>query len=46
MTDKQFWMKADQISEAKKTTGEKAEALASLLSIRLCLQIQIPVKFP
>lgn len=31
MTDKQFWMKADQISDSKKTFDEKAEAIASLL---------------
>lgn len=31
MTDKQFWMKADQISESKKTVEEKADLLARLL---------------
>ena len=31
MTDKQFWMKADQIADCKKTIEEKAELLAQLL---------------
>lgn len=31
MTDKQFWMKADQISNSKKRIEEKAELLAQLL---------------
>ena len=31
MTDKQFWMKADQIAESKKTIEEKADLLAQLL---------------
>ncbi len=31
MTDKQFWMKADQISDSGKTAEEKAEAMAALL---------------
>ena len=31
MTKKQFWMKADQIADSKKTMDEKAEQMASLL---------------
>ena len=31
MTDQQFWMKADQISDSRKTIEEKSEALAVLL---------------
>ena len=31
MTDKQFWMKADQISDSRKTIEEKADLLAQLL---------------
>ena len=31
MTDKQFWMKSDQIADSKKTIEEKAEAMAALL---------------
>ena len=31
MTDKQFWMKSDQIADSKKTIEEKAEAMAGLL---------------
>lgn len=31
MTDKQFWMKADQIADCKKTIEEKAELMAQLL---------------
>ncbi len=31
MTDKQFWMKADQISESRKTIEERADLLARLL---------------
>lgn len=31
MTEKQFWMKADQISDSHKTVDEKGEAMALLL---------------
>ena|GEM_PF-1138815 len=33
MTDKQFWMKADQISDSGKTIEEKGKAMAALLKI-------------
>ena len=45
MTDKQFWMKADQISESKKTIEEKAEALASLLSIAYAEHLKMVVNY-
>ena len=33
MTDKQFWMKADQIADSGKTIEEKGKAMAALLKI-------------
>lgn len=33
MTNKQFWMKADQIAASRKTQEEKADEMAALLRI-------------
>ena len=43
MTDRQFWTKADQITESKKTIEEKADLLAQLLQVAYRENLRLPV---